>query len=154
MSATPREFILHWHREARLAPPRLVPNGWERTAMVLMEQGITTEDLSLVAGWMLTQLSRSQGGERNSVAFNARSFAWGKMFGEYGGFESGNEFGRFAEMLTLAEAAKKRSGRNAECGVKRPATPVPISPEDAAAGREQREQAMRDFERTMQGGPR
>jgi hypothetical protein len=106
---TPREFILHWHRVAKLAAPRLIPNGWECQAMLLMERGITGEDLTLVAKWMLTQLARSQGGERNSVAFNAASFRWGKMFGEYGSEEPGNEFARFAELLSAAEAARPRA---------------------------------------------
>lgn len=148
---TPREFILHWHREARLAAPRLIPNGWERQALLLMERGITGEDLTLVAKWMLTQLARSQVGERNSVAFNAASFRWGKMFGEYGSEEAGNEFARFAELLSAAEAARPRAVAPLKpvC-----TTPAPaLSEEDRARG----DAFMREFrerEERMKGGPR
>jgi len=101
---TPKDFVLHWHREARIAPPRFVPDGWLRQADVLIEKGITLEDLTLVAKWMLTQLSRSQQGERNSVAFNAASFGWVKMFGEYG---ASNQHENFVARLALAEATRR-----------------------------------------------
>lgn len=149
---TPREFILHWHREARLAAPRLIPNGWERQAMLLMERGITGDDLTLVAKWMLTQLARSQVGERNSVAFNAASFRWGKMFGEYGSEEAGNEFARFAELLSAAEAARPRAVA--------PLKPVCTVPASTVRGAEEQErirlanaEEMRRFQERMSGGP-
>lgn len=99
----PADFVKHWHREARVAPPRFVPDSWLRQAATLMEKGITAEDLTLVAKWMLLQLARSQSGERNSVAFNAASFAWRKMFGEYG---ASDQHERFLELLAVAEAAR------------------------------------------------
>lgn len=105
---TPREFILHWHREARMAPPRFLPPMWERHADELIGKGITAEDLTLVAKWMLTQLARSQQGERNAVAFNAASFGWVKIFGEWG---ASNQDANFLGKLTLAEAARKPVGK-------------------------------------------
>ncbi len=136
---TPREFILHWHREARLAAPRLamIPNSWERQAVLLMERGITAEDLSLVARWMLTQLARSQGGERNSVAFNAASFQWPKMFGRMGETERGDDFELIAAMLASAEAGKRPSATGIKGAFTVPAKPV----------NEAQDQAIRDSAR-------
>lgn len=145
---TPREFILHWHREARLAPPRLVPDSWERQALMLLGRGITAEDLTLVAKWMLTQLARSQGGERNSVAFNAASFAWPKMFGRIGDVPGGDEFSRFAALLASAEASKPKRAQAVQ-----PPRSAPAAATDDAAAKRRRDEVMERFKREMQGGP-
>jgi hypothetical protein len=108
---TPLEFIRAWHSAARLAVPRIVPDGWQRQAVLLIERGITSADLELVAKWMRTQEMRSNLGERGAVGYNAASFAWRKMFGDYGGEAEGNEFARFAELLAFAEAARRPPAR-------------------------------------------
>ena len=141
---TPREFILHWHKAARIAQPRFLPPMWERHADELMGKGITAEDLTLVAKWMLTQLARSQQGERNSVAFNAASFGWVKMFGEWG---ASNQDANFLGKLTLAEAARKPSAPV----IQKPCA-VPTPPVDAAKSREEAAKVYREFQEKMRGG--
>lgn len=140
---TPREFVLHWHREAMLAAPRFVPDSWERVADGLMRKGVTADDLTLVARWMRTQLGRSQNGERNSVSFNASSFRWTLMMGEWG---ASNEGVRFAELLSLAEAARKPAAR----AVQKPCAPTArmATDEERAEGARR----LREFQERMQGG--
>ena len=105
---TPADFVKHWHAEARMTPPRYFPDAWLRQADAMMAKGITAGNLTLVAKWMLTQLARSQQGERNAVAFNAASFGWVKIFGEWG---ASNQDANFLGKLTLAEAARKPVGK-------------------------------------------
>jgi len=117
---TPEQFVRHWHAVAKIGAPRFFPDGWLRQADVLMSKGITAEDLTVVANWMRSQMARSQNREQNSVAFNAASFGWVKMFGEFG---ASNQHETFIARLTLAEAARKPAARavheprTAACGL-------------------------------------
>ena len=126
MSMTPQQFIQHWHAVAKISPPRFFPDGWLRQAAVLMEKGISAEDLTLVAGWMRTQMLRSQNGERNSVAFNAASFGWVKMFGEFG---ASNQHENFLGRLTLAEATRPRAAAPVQAARKAAAPAVQAADE-------------------------
>ena len=99
---TPLEFVRTWHEAAKLACPRFFPDGWLRQAAALMEKGITVEDLRLVADWMLRQQRRAMEREPGAVPFNAGSFAWRKMFGEFG---ASDQHEVFLERLAAAEAA-------------------------------------------------
>lgn len=123
MNVTPQEFVEHWHSVARIARPRFFPDGWLRQAGLLITNGVTLDDLTLVAGWMRLQIQRSQNNERNAVPFNAASFGWVKMFGEFG---ASNQHENFLARLTLAEAQKK------PCSVSARA----VQPKSAGAGRE------------------
>jgi hypothetical protein len=141
---TPQAFVLHWHAVARIAPPRFVPDSWLRQADVLIGKGINLEDLTLVAKWMLAELGRSQDGRRNAVAFNAASFGWVKMFGEFG---ASNQHENFIGRLALAEAARKP--------VRAPVKPC--APPARAATDEERKAAAATLERfldEMKGGPK
>jgi hypothetical protein len=143
---TPSEFVLHWHAVARIAPPRFIPESWLRQADVLIGKGITLGDLTLVGKWMLTQLARSQAGERNSVAFNAASFGWVKMFGEFG---ASNQHENFLGRLTLAEAARRPAERPVQ-----PACIAGAAPDEAEQERirqDIRRKAL-EFKRRMEGG--
>lgn len=147
---TPREFILHWHREAGVAAPRFFPNSWEQHAQQIMERGIGAGELSLVAKWMRAELGRSQAGERNAVAFNRASFTWRTMFGEFG---ASNQDANFLMRLSMAEAAlvkPKAVGAMPKPGTK-PAAAAPDAA-DLARIREQNAQAVREFEEKMRGG--
>ena len=148
---TPEDFVRHWHAVAKIAPPRFFPDGWLRQADVLMRKGITAEDLSVVAGWMRSQMARSQNREQNSVAFNAASFGWVKMFGEFG---ASNQHETFIARLTLAEAARKPAGA---AGGAQKAEAAPVRPVDAVEEeriKRANAAAFAEFQKRMQGGGR
>jgi len=145
---TPEQFVRHWHAVAKIGAPRFFPDGWLRQADVLMSKGITAEDLTVVANWMRSQMARSQNREQNSVAFNAASFGWVKMFGEFG---ASNQHETLLVRLTLAEAARKPAAR----AVHEPRTAAahPVNEEDLAKMRAANAAALEAFEMTMRGGP-
>lgn len=145
---TPEQFVRHWHAVAKIGAPRFFPDGWLRQADVLMSKGITAEDLAVVAQWMRSQMARSQNREQNSVAFNAASFGWVKMFGEFG---ASNQHETLIARLTLAEAARKPAAR----AVHEPRTVAahPVNEEDLEKMRATNAAALEEFEMKMRGGP-
>ena len=150
MSTDLRAFVEHWHVAAKLAVPRMVPEPWLRQAMAMTEgrppwnMVVTKDDFTLVANWMRSQQRRANDREQGAVAFNANSFRWSLMFGEYG---ASNEGVRFAELLTLAEAARKPSVALVQ-------KPCAVQPVDAAKAREEAAKVYRDFQEKMRGGSR
>ena len=102
----PEQFVSYWHACAGLDRPRFIPDTWQRTAAWLMEKGFTAEDLRTVASHMQTQQRRAMDREPGAVGYNAASYGWRKMFGDFGASDQGE---RFVEILAAAQKAAKPS---------------------------------------------